>query len=150
MGTGNERQWAQLCDLIDRPDLKNDPRFATNSARVAHRAELRALLNDIFATRDAEEWLTGLQEAGLPCGPINTVPDVFNHPQAEARGLSLETQHPTAGPVRLTGFPYLLSQTPAQVRRPPPLLGQHTQEVLTELLGYSDAQVATLRERGAL
>jgi formyl-CoA transferase len=150
MGTGNERQWAQLCDLLGRPDLKDDPRFATNSARLAHRAELRALLNDLFATRDADEWLAGLQKAGLPCGPINTVPDVFNHPQAEARGLSLETEHPTAGPVRLTGFPYLLSQTPAQVRRPPPLLGQHTQEVLTELLDYSEPQIATLREQGAI
>lgn len=150
LAAANERQWAVLCDVIGRPELKDDPRFATNGARVSNRPELVTVLNDVFAARDADEWLPELREAGLPCGPINTVPDVFDHPQAQARDLALETEHPTLGPVRLTGFPYKLSQTPAEVRQPPPLLGQHTEEVLTELLDYTAAEVAGLREQGGI
>jgi len=147
LAAANKRQWGTLCDTIGRPDLKDDPRFVTNVARVSNRAELASVLNGIFATRDADEWLADLREAGLPCGPINAIPDVFDHPQAQARDLALEAEHPTAGPVRLTGFPYKLSQTPAEVRRPPPLLGQHTEEVLVDLLGYSADQVTAFRER---
>jgi len=147
LAAGNERLWRMLCDTIDRPGLKDDPRFATNGARVSNRADLVAELGEVFATRSAGEWLTDLQEAGIPCGPINAVPDVFAHPQVQARGMALEAEHPTAGPVRFTGFPYKLSQTPAEVRRPPPLLGQHTEEVLTGLLGYSAKQAVALRER---
>jgi len=150
LAAANERQWSTLCDAIGRPDLKEDARFKTNGARVANRPALLEVLNEAFATRDAGQWLAALQEAGLPCGPINTVPDVFAHPQATARDLVLETEHPTAGTVRLTGFPYKLSHTPASVRRPPPLLGQHTEEVLTDLLSYTAAQIAGLREQGAI
>ncbi len=127
--------------------MRDDPRFATNGERVANRPALLEVLGATFATRDAGEWLADLREAGLPCGPINAVPDVFAHPQAQARGLALEAEHPTAGPVQLTGFPYKLSQTPAEVRQPPPLLGQHTEEVLVDLLGYSVEQVAAFRGR---
>ena len=150
LAAANERQWATLCETIGRPDLRDDPRFATNGARVSNRPALVAALNEVFAACDVGEWLAALRAAGLPCGPINAVPDVFDHPQAQARGLALETDHPTAGPIQMTGFPYKLSQTPAEVRRPPPLLGQHTEEVLTELLGYSAAEVAVLQERGAI
>jgi formyl-CoA transferase len=150
LAAANERQWSTLCDAIGRPDLQEDARFATNGARVANRPALVEALNGAFATRDAGEWLAALQEAGLPCGPINTVPDAFAHPQAAARDLVLETEHPTAGTVRLTGFPYKLSHTPASVRRPPPLLGQHTEEVLAGLLGYTATEVADLREQGAV
>jgi crotonobetainyl-CoA:carnitine CoA-transferase CaiB-like acyl-CoA transferase len=150
LAAGSERLWRALCDRIGRPDLKEDPRFATNGARVSNRPALVEVLGEIFAARDVDEWLADLREADIPCGPINTIPDVFDHPQAEARGLSLETEHPTAGPLRLSGWPYKLSQTPADVRRPPPLLGQHTAEVLVELLEHSDADVAALREQGAI
>jgi formyl-CoA transferase len=150
LAAANERQWATLCDAIGRPDLKDDPRFATNRERVANRPALLKVLNDAFETRDADEWLANLREAGLPCGPINTVADVFEHPQAQARGLAQETIHPTAGTVRVTGFPYKLSGTPAAVRQAPPLLGQHTQQVLEDLLGYSAQEVAALREGGAV
>lgn len=147
LAAANERQWAVLCDLLDRPDLKDDPRFATNGDRVSNRPAMAKALGKVFAARDAGEWLADLREAGLPCGPINTIPDVFCHPQAQARGLAIETQHPTAGPVRVTGFPYKLSQTPADLRRPPPLLGQHTGEVLTELLNYSAEEVSALQQQ---
>jgi formyl-CoA transferase len=150
LAAANERQWATLCDTLGRPDLKDDPRFTTNGARVANRPALVEALNEAFATRDADEWLADLRKAGLPCGPINTMSDVFEHPQAQVRGLALETEHPTAGPVRVAGFPYRLSQTPADVHRPPPLLGEHTDEVLVELLDYSAEEVASLREQGAI
>ncbi len=147
LAAANQRQWVTLCDVVGRPDLKDDPRFATNSARVSNRPALLEMLGEAFTTREADEWLADLTSAGLPCGPINAVPDVFAHPQAEARHLALEAEHPTAGPVQLTGFPYKLSHTPAQVRRPPPLLGQHTEEVLTRLLGYPAEEAALLQER---
>ena len=150
LAAANQKQWATLCAAIGCPELVDDPRFATNGDRVANRPALLEALNDAFAARDADEWMAVLQEAGLPCGPINTIPDVFEHPQAQVRGLAVEAQHPTAGPVKLTGFPYKLSQTPAEVRQAPPMLGQHTEEVLTEVLGYSAEAAEGLRERGAV
>lgn len=150
LAAGNERQWTILCSVIGQPDLPDDPRFADNSQRVANRQALREILDSAFASRDAKEWLVEFRAAGLPCGPINAVPEVFGHPQAEARQLVLEAEHPTAGTVRFPGFPYKLSRTPAQVHRPPPQLGQHTEEVLAELLGYSAEHISALRERQVL
>jgi crotonobetainyl-CoA:carnitine CoA-transferase CaiB-like acyl-CoA transferase len=147
LAAGNERQWALLCGVIDRLDLRDDPRFADNSKRLANRAALREALEAAFATRDAEEWLAELRRAGLPCGPINTVPEVFEHPQAQARELVVDVEHPTAGTVQFPGFPYKFSQTPAAVRRPPPRLGEHTEQVLVELLQLTPEEVAALQER---
>jgi len=147
LGAANTRQWEILCEAVSKPELKDDPRFITNQDRVANRTELAKILNEAFSSRDANEWLGILQQAGLPCGPINTIQDVFNHPQAPARNFKVEIEHPTAGLVGLPGFPYKISQTPAQLRRPPPLLGEHTEEILTELLGYDPAQVALLKEQ---
>jgi formyl-CoA transferase len=147
LAAGNEKQWAILCNVIERPDLKDDPRFADNSSRVSNRAALRELLDGAFVTRDAEAWLAEFRGAGLPCGPINTVPEVFEHPQAAARGLVQAAEHPTAGSVRFPGFPYKFSETPAAIRRPPPRLGEHTEEVLKDLLGYDAGEVAAFRER---
>ncbi len=107
-------------------------------------------LNEAFSTRDADEWLNQLRETGLPCGPINTITDVFEHPQVQARDLALEIEHSTAGSLRLTGFPYKLSNTPADVRHPPPLLGEHTEEVLAGLLDYSGEEVESLRKQEAI
>ncbi len=146
LAAGNERQWAILCQVLDRLDLREDPRFTDNSARVANRPALREVLDEVFQARDADEWLAEFRRAGLPCAPINTIPEVFEHPQAEARSLTLEMDHPTAGRVGVPGFPYKFSNTPAQVRLPPPLLGQHTEEVLENLLGFSQDEVARLRE----
>jgi formyl-CoA transferase len=147
LAAGNERLWATLCDLLNRPDLKVDPRFIDNNARVDNRPALREVLDEEFRARDADEWLAELRQAGLPCGPINTIPDVFAHPQVEARDLILEAEHPAVGTVRFSGFPYKFSHTQAGVRCPPPQLGQHTEEVLGELLGYSARDVAAFRER---
>jgi len=150
VAAGNDRQWGILCTAIGRPDLKDDPRFATNRDRVLNQPALREALAEVFATRDAEEWLSVLQQAGIACGPINTVADVFAHPQAEARSMVLEAEHPTAGTVRFPGFPYKLSATPAAVRRAPPRLGEHTEDVLAELLDYAPEEVVALREDGVV
>jgi len=150
VGVANEKQWGSLCDMLGRPDMKADSRYATNGDRVANRNTLVDELNRIFSQRDVNDWLADLVRAGLPCGRINSIPEVFAHPQAQAREMTLETEHSTAGTVRLTGFPYKLSGTPAEIRRPPPLLGEHTEEVLTGLLGYSPEGVASLRDQGTI
>ena len=147
LGAANPRQWEMLCEVIDQPELKTDPRFVTNKDRVANRAALSKILNDAFAKCDANEWLLKLQEADIPSGPINTIQDVFSHPQAEVREFKLKIEHPTAGLIDLPGFPYKMSQTPAKLHRHPPLLGEHTEEVLIDLLGYSAEKVARLREQ---
>ena len=146
LGAANARQWEMLCEVIGQPDLKSDPRFVSNQDRVANRAALAQILNDAFATRDAEVWLSKLQEVDIPSGPINTVQNVFNHPQASVREFRVEVEHSTAGLIGLPGFPYKMSQTPAEVHLPPPLLGEHTEEVLTQVLGYSSEEVALLKQ----
>lgn len=150
VGVANEKQWGLFCDMLGRPDLKTDSRFVPNGNRVANREILVAELNTIFSQRNVDDWLADLVKAGLPCGRINSVPEVFAHPQAKARGMTLESEHPSAGTVRLTGFPYKLSQTPAEIHRPPPMLGEHTEEVLTSVLEYSPEDVASLRDKGAI
>jgi crotonobetainyl-CoA:carnitine CoA-transferase CaiB-like acyl-CoA transferase len=150
LGALNAGQWHMLCEVVGRPDLEEDPRFATNQDRVKNRAQLDELLNDSFARLSADEWLEKLQDVGIPCGPINTIEDVFNHPQAAARNLKIEIEHPTAGMVCFPGFPYKMSETPAELHRPPPMLGEHTDEVLRGLLGYSDEEMVSLRERGVV
>src|SRR3972149_8791460 len=150
LGAANERQWGLLCDMLGRPDMKTDSRFVTNGDRFASRDTLVDELNETFSQRDVNDWLADLIKAGLPCGPINSLPEVFAHPQAQARDTTLVSEHPTAGMVRLTGFPYKFSQTPAEIHRPPPLLGGHTEEVLTSLLAYSSEDVASLRAKKAI
>ena len=150
LGVANEKQWGQLCDVLERPDLKTDSRFAANRDRVSNREELAAELNQIFSQQNVDDWLADLVKAGLPCGRINSIPEVFAHPQAKAREMTLESEHPAAGMVRLPGFPYKLSQTPAEIHRPPPRLGEHTEEVLTGVLGYSPEDVAALRDKKAI
>jgi formyl-CoA transferase len=150
LAAANERQWSILCDAIDAPELALDPRFGDNGARVAHRSELRSILTDIFQQHSADHWLSSFRDVGLPCGPINEIPEVFAHPQAESQELAVNAVHPTAGPVRFSGFPYKFSETPAQVRMPPPRLGEHTEQVLHELLSYSTAEIASLRAGGTI
>jgi formyl-CoA transferase len=147
LAAANDRQWAILCDVIERPGLRGDPRFATNGARVANRGLLLEVLGEVFLQHEVDHWLGRLRGSGLPCGPINDVAEVFGHPQAEARAMRLSAEHPTAGTVTMPGFPYDLSKTPPGVHRGSPLLGEHTGEVLGELLGYSAVEVADLELR---
>lgn len=150
VAVGNDRQFRLLCRILGREDLADDPRFATNPQRVAHRDQLIPLLQAVFETRDAGDWLAAMTEAGIPCGPINTLDRVFSHPQILHRGMVVEVPHPMAGSVRLTGPPFVLSETPAAVRSHPPLLGEHTEEILRERLGLTAAEIARLREEGAI
>jgi crotonobetainyl-CoA:carnitine CoA-transferase CaiB-like acyl-CoA transferase len=150
VGIANEKQWGLLCDMLGRPDMKTDSRFTPNGNRVANRKILVDELTEIFSQRDVNDWLADMASAGLPCGPINSIPDVFSHPQAQARNMIIESEHASAGTVKMPGFPYKLSQTPAEIHRPPPTLGQHTEEVLTSLLDYSPENVALLRDKSAI
>jgi glutaryl-CoA transferase len=150
VGVANDKQWGLLCELIARPEWKTDPRFASNRDRVTNRETLVAELNGIFSGRDVEDWLADLAKAGLPCGRINSIPEVFSHPHARARGMTLESEHASAGTVKLPGFPYKFSGTPAEIQKPPPMLGEHTEEVLTGLLNYSVEDVLSLQVRGAI
>jgi len=150
LGALNQRQWENLCTVVDRQEIIDDPLFASNQDRVENRESLAEVLNGAFAAREAREWIEELQQVGIPSGVINTIADVFNHPQAQERELKIELEHPTAGVLSFPGYPYKFSETPAQARRPPPLLGEHTDEVLSELLEYSPEEVQELHERGAI
>lgn len=150
VGIGADRQWQHFCRLAGREDLASDPRFATNPARVQHRDVLIPILQELFATRTADEWLALMQAEGIPCGPINTLDKVFSDPQVLHRQMVVEIPHPTAGHIKLVGIPYKLSRTPAAIVKAPPLLGEDTEAVLREVLGYSPEQVAHLRQAGAI
>ena len=150
LGSLNQRQWENLCTVVDRQEIIDNPLFASNQDRVENRASLAEILNGAFAAREAREWIEELQQVGIPSGVINTIADVFNHPQAQERELKIELEHPTAGVLSFPGYPYKFSETPAQARRPPPLLGEHTAEVLSELLEYSPEEVQELHERGVI
>jgi len=147
VGAASEGNWQRLCQAIERPELANDPRFAKNAQRVANRKELIDILTDIFLKRDTITWIRLLGEAGIPCAPVNTIDRVFNEPQVRHRGMLLEIEHPTAGKVRMAGMPLKFSNTPASVRLPPPLLGQHTEEVLASWLGMGDKEIAELKRK---
>jgi crotonobetainyl-CoA:carnitine CoA-transferase CaiB-like acyl-CoA transferase len=150
VATGNDSQYMKFVEAGERPDLASDPRFATNPLRVQHRAVLVPLLEQMVAQRTRDEWIALLEAVGVPCGPINDLGDVFENPQVRARGLAMDMPHPSAGKVTLVRSPMKLSATPAATHLPPPLLGQHTDEVLRDVLGRSDADIAALRARGVL
>jgi glutaryl-CoA transferase len=126
---GNDRLYQALCHLLAREDLAADPRFATNPQRVRNRKELVPVLQEEFLRRRTDEWLPELRAAGIPCGPINTVSQIFNDPHIQARGVVWECEHPTAGKIKLSGSPMHLSETPTRLYKAPPLLGEDDDEV---------------------
>jgi formyl-CoA transferase len=150
IGAGNDRQFESLCGILGLEGLVTDPRFKDNPSRVQNREELIPLLNSVLETRLADEWLEEISAAGIPCGPINTLDRVFDHPQAIHRNMVVEIEHPTAGTVKLAGIPFTMSETPPAVLRHPPLLGEHTEEVLSGDLGYDITKIGELRERGVI
>ena len=131
---GNDGQFRKFCEVAGHPEWSADARFATNSARVANRAELVPLIRQVTVFRTTAEWIAALEQAGVPCGPINDLAQVFADPQVQARGTRIRMAHPLAGEVDLVANPIRLSRTPVDYRRPPPLLGEHNTEVLTDWL----------------
>ncbi|MER3420886.1 MAG: formyl-CoA transferase [Chloroflexota bacterium] len=150
LAVANPRQFRRFCELAGRPELAYDPRFATNADRLAHRKELVQEIQRLIEQRPADEWLRLLNENGIPAGPINTVPQALADPQVQALGVVRTLPHPTAGEIQVIGPPFRFSETQAEVRSAPPLLGQHTEQVLRELLGMDDAAIAALRAEGGI
>jgi formyl-CoA transferase len=150
LACGNDNLFRKFCEVAGCLPLADDARFTTNAKRVANRAELTRILSEIMLRRSTREWLAALEAAGVPCGPINDLAQVFSEPQAMARNLKFELQHPRAGKVALVRSPMRFSETPIEHGLPPPLLGQHTDEVLRSLLGKSEAEVARLRSEGII
>jgi crotonobetainyl-CoA:carnitine CoA-transferase CaiB-like acyl-CoA transferase len=150
VGAGNERLWKAFCEVIGAPEWADDPRFDTNFKRVERRDELVRMIEERLQARSRDEWIAAFAAAGLPTGPINTVDQVFRDPQVLHRGMVQEVTHPTAGPVKLVGIPVKFSETPGEIRLPPPLLGQHTEEVLGGLLGLDRDQIEALRADGVI
>lgn len=147
---GNDNLYRKLCEAAGCGPLANDPRFATNGKRVENRVELTRLLQDVFFGRTTTEWIEVLEAAGVPNGPINNVAQVFEEPQVKARGIRMKLPHPVAGEVDSVASPMRFSGTPLSFERAPPLLGQHTDEVLRGLLGKSDAELVRLRADGVV
>ena len=147
LAVGNDGQYAKFCEVAGRPDLASEPRFVKNADRVRHRAELVPLLEAVMKTRPKADWLSALEAAKVPCGAINSLDEVFSDPQVQARGMVTHWQHPLRADLPLVSSPIKLEKTPVRTDRPPPMLGQHTAEVLGDLLGVDAARLATLRDR---
>jgi len=147
---GNDSQFRKFCEVAGLTALADDPRFSTNKARVAHRGELIPLIRQATVFKTTAEWIAELEQAGVPCGPINDLAQVFADPQVQARGLRFELPHALAGSVPQVASPIRLSATPIQHRNAPPLLGEHTEQVLQQWLGLNAEQIAGLRAAGVL
>ena len=150
LAIGNDGQFARFCQAIGEPGWAQDERFMRNAARLANRTELVERILAVTATRTTRDWISLLEQHAVPCGPINTVRDVFEDPQVKARGLQIAMQHPQAGEVPLVASPIRLSDTPVSYRHTPPQLGQHTDEVLTRHLGLTAEALQTFRDNGVL
>lgn len=148
VAVGNDGQFRKFVEAGGRPELSADPRFATNPQRVANRDVLVPILAEMVRPRTRAQWIADLEKAGVPCGPINTLDDVFEDEQVKARGLRVDLPHPSAGEVKLVGSPIRMSATPPQALRHPPLLGEHTEDVLGDMLGYSAEDIQALRDKG--
>jgi crotonobetainyl-CoA:carnitine CoA-transferase CaiB-like acyl-CoA transferase len=150
LAVGNDGQFAKFCAVAGHPELAKDPRYALNTNRVRHRAELVPQLEAIMATRTKADWLGALEAAKVPCGAINTLSEVFVDPQVHERGMVSTWEHPIQPGLKLVSSPIKMSLTPVRQDLPPPMLGQHTTEVLTEVLGWSAEQQGPLREKGVI
>jgi crotonobetainyl-CoA:carnitine CoA-transferase CaiB-like acyl-CoA transferase len=146
LAVGNDGQYAKFCAVAGRPELSQDPRFAKNSERVRNRAVLVPMLEEVMRTRSKQDWLSALEAAKVPCGAINNLAEVFDDPHVQSRAMVHTWDKPGTGPVNLVSSPMKLSATPVCNEVAPPLLGQHTNEVLGELLGYSSEKIQQLRK----
>ena len=149
IAANNDRQFEHFCTVAETPEFLADPRFTSNALRVRNRGELIPKIEAVTRTRTSAAWMVALEAAGVPCAPVNTVDQVFADPQVQAREMQIRMEHPLAGgDVSVVGSPIKLSETPISYRRAPPTLGQHTDEVLRELLGMSEREYGKLRDQG--
>ena len=146
VAVGNDSQFRNYCGVIGLPELSADPRFSTNPQRVKNREELVPLLAERMATGARDHWLAALEGVGVPAGPINTLDQVYEDPQVLARGMKRELPHPAAGKVPMAASPLKLSGSPVEYRRAPPMLGEHTAQVLSEKLGLSADEIQALAQ----
>jgi crotonobetainyl-CoA:carnitine CoA-transferase CaiB-like acyl-CoA transferase len=146
---GNDKQFEAFCKVIGRTELSTDERFSTNSARVQNREILIPILKPIFMDRSVSDWLALIGDQ-FPCGPINTFEQVFAMPHVREREMLVEMQHPTIGALPLVGSPLKMGGTPVSYRLPPPLMGEHTKDILQDVLGFSTEKVTKLRESGCV
>ena len=150
LAVGNERQFEAFCGLAGRPELVDDSKFSTNAARVAHRDEVTEVLQRVMCQRTTERWIKDLEGVGVPCGPINDIEQIFNDPQVRERGLRLELEHATLGKIPSVACPIRYSKTPLTYETPPPVLGQHVEQVLSELLGLTPDEIQRYRDDGVV
>jgi len=150
IGAANDRLWVKLCEGIGLPEVAHDPTYATNAQRVEHREEIVRLLEARLATKTRKEWEAILAPLGIPCGPINRMDEVFADPQVQHLQMVMEAEHPQAGTIRMVRNPVSFSRMPVDIRQVPPRLGEHTEEVLRDMLGYSAEEVAALRAAGVI
>ena len=156
LAVGNDDQFARFCEVAGKPELATDERFATNPRRVENRETLSGIIAERMETRSCAEWLSVLDAAGVPCGPINSIEQLFDDPQAKARGLRLDIPdiddcgEPAGGTLPGVASPIRYSETPVRCDLPPPRLGQHTDEVLQKELGMSPAELERVRASGVI
>lgn len=150
IAAGNNKLWASLCEVLGKPRLAADPRFANNVDRAANYGEMEREMEEVLRTKTSAQWADILDRAGIPCGPIQTVEQVINDPQVMAREMIVEQQHPVLGKVQVAGIPVKMSGTPGRVGEPAPLLGQHTGEVLRELMGFDEHTIKSLKDEGVI
>ena len=150
LAVGNDRQFAKFCEIAGCPQLAADERFATNANRIRNREVLVPILQEVLLQRTTQEWVAPLEAAGVPSGPINNLAQAFEHPQVKHRGMQIELPHPQAGTVPSVANPIKFSDTPITYRSAPPLLGQHTEEILSSLGGLSGGEIRELQEKGVI
>jgi crotonobetainyl-CoA:carnitine CoA-transferase CaiB-like acyl-CoA transferase len=150
LAIGNDGQFGNFCRAVGHAQWADDARFKTNADRIANRAVLIALMRELTVTRNSAEWIALFEKVGVPCGPINTIADVFEDPQVKARGTQIRMTHPLAGDIPLVASPLRMSQTPVQYRHAPPLLGQDTREVLGDVMGMGPDAIADLMKQGVI
>jgi crotonobetainyl-CoA:carnitine CoA-transferase CaiB-like acyl-CoA transferase len=150
LAVGTDHQYQKFCSTVEQPGLSSDPRFRTNQDRVRNRKELSPRVQAILATRSNESWLSIFGAVGVPCGPIHTLDEVYQLPQVQARKMVFQMEHPLAGKVPLTANPIHFHQAPIHYDLPPPLLGQHTREILSQWLDLTEADVERLSLGGAI
>jgi len=150
LAVGNDSQFLRFCELAGKPELADDERFQKNSGRVGNRDALVLQVKEIMLQKSSAQWLEALNARGIPCGPINNIEQVFADPQVQHRGMELELDHPAAGKVAGVASPIRLSQTPVEYQQAPPLLGQHTEDVLSRLLALDATAITQLRNDGII